>query len=87
MPENISLSLSGPVLNAMRRPSLAQQGEGINKRLRFRRPRPQLTDIDNPEGVEAGPPIPLRRVPAGKNKQMSMKVHSVFATTLPDLNL
>jgi hypothetical protein len=44
---------------------LAQQEGGINKRLRFRRPRPQLTDIANPEGDEAGPPIPLRRVPAG----------------------
>ena len=66
---------------------LAQQGEGINKRLRFRRPRPQLTDIDNPEGVEAGPPIPLRRVPAGKNKQIYMKVQSVFTTTLLELSL
>ena len=44
---------------------LAQQEGGINKRLRFRRPKPQLTDIANPEGDEAGPPIPLRRVPAG----------------------
>lgn len=61
---------------------LAQQGEGINKRLRFRRPRPQLTDIENPEGAEVGPPIPLRRVPAGKTKQISMKVHIyVFTTT------
>ena len=52
---------------------LAQQ-EGINKRLRFRRPRPQLTDIDNPEGVEAGPPIPLRRVPAGKTNNNILKI-------------
>ena len=44
--------------------ALAQEG-GNTKRLRFRRPRPQVTDVENPEGDQAGPPIPLRRVPAG----------------------
>lgn len=37
------------------------------RRLRFRRPRPKLANIDNEDGVGAGQPIPLRAIPQGKN--------------------
>ena len=34
------------------------------RRLRLRRPRPQL--ISDPDGIAEGRPIPLRRIPQGK---------------------
>ncbi len=47
--------------------ALAQAPEGApTKKLRFRRPRPNLKDVNNPEGEEAGLPIPLRRFPGGR---------------------
>ena len=65
---------------------LAQQEGGINKRLRFRRPKPQLTDIANPEGDEAGPPIPLRRIPAGTFKLFQLEV-ATYIINHPDTSL
>lgn len=43
--------------------SLAQQEDPAIRRLRLRRPRP--IDIDNPDGIAEGRPIPLRRIPQG----------------------
>jgi len=37
------------------------------RRHRIRRPNPSLKEVNNPEGDEAGLPIPLRRTPGSHN--------------------
>lgn len=51
--------------------SLAQQEDSAIRRLRLRRPRP--IDIDNPDGIAEGRPIPLRRIPQGKTTSSFFK--------------
>jgi len=64
--------------------ALAQAPEGApTKKLRFRRPRPNLKDVNNPEGEEAGLPIPLRRFPGGKPAQQA-DTAALLATALDE---